>query len=70
MTTPASPDICRIPAFAEMCGVPIEEAAEWVRNGTVPSIEMDGQRVVNMVRFRADLLSGKSTFAEGDYRHE
>jgi hypothetical protein len=53
-----------------MCGVPIEEAAEWVRNGTVPSIEMDGQRVVNMVRFRADLLSGKSTFAEGDYRHE
>ncbi|MDF5949558.1 hypothetical protein P4129_30020 [Pseudomonas aeruginosa] len=36
----SSPDICTIPAFAEMCGVSVEEAGEWVRNGTIPSTTM------------------------------
>ncbi|EPZ8359315.1 TPA: hypothetical protein ACGJQ8_000556 [Pseudomonas aeruginosa] len=36
----SSPDICTISAFAEMCGVNIEEAEEWVRNGTIPSTTM------------------------------
>ncbi|MCY1280897.1 hypothetical protein D9M68_509450 [compost metagenome] len=66
----SSPDICTIPAFAVMCGVSVEEATEWVENGTVPSTTMDDMRVVNMVRFRADLLSGKEIFDAGDYSHE
>ncbi len=63
-------DICTIPAFVEMCGVRVEEAEEWVRNGTIPSTTMGEMQVVNMVRFRADLLSGKENFEAGDYSHE
>ncbi|HFH3467479.1 hypothetical protein [Pseudomonas aeruginosa] len=66
----SNPDICTIPAFAEMCGARVEEAEEWVRNGTIPSTTMGEMQVVNMVRFRADLLSGKENFEAGDYSHE
>lgn len=63
----SSPDICTIPVFAEMCGVSIEEAEEWVRNGTIPTTTMGEMQVVNIVRFRAELLSGKENFEAGDY---
>lgn len=66
----SSPDICTIPAFAEMCGVSVEEAEEWVRNGTIPSTTMGEMQVVNMVRLRVELLSGKENFEAGDYSNE
>ncbi|WP_236175667.1 hypothetical protein [Pseudomonas pseudonitroreducens] len=66
----SSPDICTIPAFAEMCGVSVEEAEEWVGNGTIPSTTMGEMRVVNMVRFRVELLSGKENFDAGDYSND
>ncbi|MCJ1881972.1 hypothetical protein [Pseudomonas nitroreducens] len=66
----STPDICTIRAFAEMCGVNIEEAEEWVRNGTIPCTTMGEMQVVNMVRFRAELLSGKENFEAGDYSND
>jgi len=66
----SSPDICTIPAFAEMCGVSVQEAEEWVRNGTIPSTAMGEMQVVNMARLRVELLSGKENFEAGGYSHE
>lgn len=66
----SSPDICTIPAFAKMCGVSVEEAEEWVRNGTIPSTTMGEMQVVNMIRLRVELLRGKESFEAGDYSHE
>ncbi|EMH4720334.1 hypothetical protein V6N82_004140 [Pseudomonas aeruginosa] len=66
----SSPDICTIPAFAKMCGVSVEEAEEWVLNGTIPSTTMGEMQVVNMVRFRAELLTGKENFEAGDYSND
>ena len=48
----------------------VEEAEEWVRNGTIPSTTMGEMQVVNMVRFRAELLSGKENFDAGDYSND
>lgn len=66
----SSPDICTIPTFAEMCGVSVEEAEEWVRNGTIPSVTMGEMQVVNMVRLRVELLSGRESFEAGDYSND
>ena len=62
-------DLCSVKTFAEMSGVSIEEAINWVDNGTVPSLRLAEFRMVNLARLRDDLLKGKTTFTEGDYRH-
>jgi len=53
-----------------MCGVSYAEAEQWAEDGTIPSLDMGTFRMVNLARFRADLLKGKATFDAGDYRHE
>lgn len=63
-------DLCSIATFAEMCGVSYEEAAQWAEDGTVPSVQMGCFRMINLARFRADLLLGKPTFSAGDYRND
>ncbi|HHM9104240.1 Uncharacterised protein [Pseudomonas aeruginosa] len=63
-------DLCGIATFAQMCGVTYDEAAQWAEDGTVPSIQMGCFRMINLIRFRADLERGKATFDAGDYRHE
>ncbi len=56
-------DLCGIATFAQMCGVTYDEAAQWAEDGTVPSIQMGCFRMINLIRFRADLeraaLSGQ-----------
>lgn len=62
-------DLCSIKTFAEMSGVSVEEACEWVSNGTVPSMRLADFRMVNLARLRADLTKGKTEFNAGDYSH-
>ncbi|WP_425327380.1 hypothetical protein [Pseudomonas nitroreducens] len=70
MSTPnITPELCTVAAFAKMCGVTFDEAAQWAEDGTIPSLDMGTFRMVNLARFRADLLKGKNTFDAGDYRH-
>ncbi len=46
------------------------EAEQWAEDGTIPSLDMGTFRMVNLARFRADLIKGKNTFDAGDYSHE
>jgi hypothetical protein len=62
-------DLCSVGTFAEMSGVSVEEAIDWVDNGTVPSMRLADFRMVNLARLRADLLKGKTEFKAGDYSH-
>lgn len=62
-------DLCSVKTFAEMSGISIEEAIDWVDNGTVPSMRLADFRMINLARLRDDLLKGKTTFKEGDYSH-
>lgn len=62
-------DLCSVKTFAEMSGISIEEAIDWVDNGTVPSMRLADFRMVNLARLRADLLKGKTEFKAGDYSH-
>ncbi|HZX17130.1 MAG TPA: hypothetical protein VFF22_09750 [Pseudomonas sp.] len=69
MISDDSLDLCSVKTFAEMSGISIEEAIDWVDNGTVPSMRLADFRMVNLARLRADLLKGKKQFKAGDYRH-
>lgn len=62
-------DLCSIVTFATACGIPVDEVVEMLDNGTLPSVTTADFRMVNVGQLRADLLSGKDTFAEGDYQH-
>jgi hypothetical protein len=62
-------DVCSIVTFATACGIPVDEVIDLLENGTLPSVTTADARMVNVARLRADLLSGKDTFAEGDYKH-
>ncbi|QLF92796.1 hypothetical protein HW090_06155 [Pseudomonas sp. ABC1] len=68
--TDESLDLCSVKTFAEISGIPVEEVVEWVENGTIPSVRFSDFRMVNLGQLRADLLSGKKEFKEGDYSHE
>ncbi|AGI82767.1 TPA: hypothetical protein ACJYBB_004360 [Pseudomonas aeruginosa] len=65
-----TPELCTVAAFADMCGVSYTEAEQWAEDGTVPSVQMGCFRMINLIRFRADLERGKATFDAGDYSHE
>ncbi|MDT4838579.1 hypothetical protein FQZ97_723390 [compost metagenome] len=62
-------DLCSVKTFAEMSGISIEEAIDWVDTGTIPSMKLADFRMVNLARLREDLLKGKEVFAEGDYKN-
>ncbi|MNF84632.1 hypothetical protein D3C84_670030 [compost metagenome] len=62
-------DMCSVKTFAEMSGISIEEAIDWVDTGTIPSMKLADFRMVNLARLREDLLKGKTVFAEGGYSH-
>ncbi|QLC73696.1 hypothetical protein LPB260_23525 [Pseudomonas sp. LPB0260] len=68
-TTDESLDLCSVITFAEMSGISVEEAIDWVDNGTIPSLRLADFRMVNLARLRADLEKGKTEFKEGDYAH-
>ncbi|MGE8294513.1 MAG: hypothetical protein ACN6PH_03105 [Pseudomonas sp.] len=63
-------DVCSIVTFATASGIPADEVAELVDNGTLPSLTFADFRMVNVGKLRADLLSGKEEFNEGDYSHD
>lgn len=63
-------DLCSIATFASACGIPVEDVTEWVNDGTFPSTLVAGERLVNVLKLRADLLGGKEGFNAGDYDHE
>lgn len=63
-------DVCSIVTFATACGIPVDEVVELLENGTLPSVTTADARVVNVALLRADLLSGKESFNEGDYKHD
>jgi hypothetical protein len=69
MSKDDSLDLCSIKTFAELSGISIEEAINWVDSGTIPSMRLADFRMVNLARLRADLEKGKTVFAEGDYSH-
>ena len=54
MISDDSLDLCSVKTFAEMSGISIEEAIDWVDNGTVPSMRLADFRMVNLARLRAD----------------
>lgn len=62
-------DLCSVKTFAEMSGISIEEAIDWVDSGTIPSMKLADFRMVNLARLRDDLAKGKTEFKEGDYCH-
>lgn len=68
--TDTSLDLCSVKTFAEMSGVSVEEAINWIDTGTIPSMKLADFRMVNLARLRADLLKGKTSFDEGDYDHD
>jgi hypothetical protein len=69
MNKDQSLDLCSVKTFAEMSGVSIEEAINWVDTGIVPSMKLADFRMVNLARLREDLQKGKTEFNEGDYSH-
>ena len=69
MSKDQSFDLCSVKTFAEMSGVSIEEAIDWVDTGIVPSMKLADFRMVNLARLRDDLAKGKTEFKEGDYSH-
>ncbi len=62
-------DLCSVKTFAELSGVSVEEAINWVDSGTIPSMRLADFRMVNLARLREDLEKGKTVFKEGDYAH-
>ena len=62
-------DLCSVKTFAEMSGVSIEEAINWIDTGIIPSMKLADFRMVNLARLRADLDKGKTVFKAGDYDH-
>ncbi|SDJ03782.1 hypothetical protein SAMN05216588_13523 [Pseudomonas flavescens] len=62
-------DLCSIKTFAEMSGVSVEEAINWVDSGAIPSMRLADFRMVNLARIRADMSKGKTAFNPGDYSH-
>lgn len=62
-------DLCSVKTFAEMSGVSVEEAIDWVDSGIIPSMKLADFRMVNLARLREDLTKGKTEFKEGDYSH-
>ncbi|MNN87815.1 hypothetical protein D3C81_2054200 [compost metagenome] len=58
-------DLCSVKTFAEMSGISIEQAIDWVDTGTIPSMKLADFRMVNLARLREDLLKGKTVFAKG-----
>jgi hypothetical protein len=69
MSKDDSMDLCSVKTFAEMSGVSVEEAINWIDTGTIPSMRLADFRMVNLARLREDLLKGKADFKEGDYSH-
>ena len=69
MSKDDSLDLCSVKTFAELSGVSVEEAINWIDSGTIPSMRLADFRMVNLARLRDDLLKGKSEFKEGDYSH-
>lgn len=69
MSKDQSLDLCSIKTFAELSGVTVEEAVDWVDDGTIPGMRLAGGRWVNLARLRQDLLKGKKEFKAGDYSH-
>lgn len=63
-------DLCSIVTFASASGIPADEVAEWLEDGTLPSATFADFRMVNVRKLRADLLSGKDSFQPGDYSHD
>lgn len=63
-------DVCSIVTFATGSGIPADEVAELVDNGTLPSLTFADFRMVNVGKLRADLLGGKESFKAGDYSHD
>ncbi|QMV64802.1 hypothetical protein VUJ49_07020 [Pseudomonas berkeleyensis] len=63
-------NLTSIVTFASASGIPVEEVVEWVENGTIPSARFADFIMVDVGKLRADLLSGKKEFKEGDYDHE
>ena len=70
MTHVIGRDLCAIDTFATACGVEEQEVRGWVQNGTLPSVKLGDQRLINVSRLQADLLSGKDAFDAGDYDHD
>lgn len=62
-------DLCSIKTFAEISGVSVDEAFEWVSKGTVPSVRLADFRMANLALTRADMNEGKTVFNSGDYSH-
>lgn len=62
-------NLCSIVTFASASGIPVEEVTELV-DGSLPSVTFADFRMVNVGKLRADLLSGKESFAAGDYSHD
>lgn len=63
-------DLCSIVTFATASGIPTDDVVEMVENGTLPSAKFADFLMVNVGKLRADLLSGKEEFKEGDYSHD
>jgi len=62
-------DLCSVKTFAELSGVSVEQAIDWVDSQTIPSMKLADFRMVNLARLRADLDKGKTVFKAGDYAH-
>lgn len=62
-------NLCSIKTFAEISGVSVDEAFEWVSKGTVPSMRLADFRMVNLACIRADVNDGKTVFNPGGYSH-
>ncbi|GAD64081.1 MerR family transcriptional regulator [Aquipseudomonas alcaligenes] len=69
MSKDQSLDLCSVKTFAEMSGVSVEEAINWIDTGTIPSMRLADFRMVNLARLREDMAKGKTQFKEGDYSH-
>lgn len=62
-------DLCSVKTFAEMSGVSIEEANNWIDTGIIPSMRLADFRMVNLAQLREDIAKGKTEFKAGDYCH-
>jgi hypothetical protein len=62
-------NVTSIVTFATSSGIPVDEVVEFVNSGTLPSLTVNGERMVDVRTLRHDLLNGKTEFVEGGYSH-
>jgi len=54
--------------FANYVGTTLDTVRGWAQTDTIPTVKVGRHRLINIAKLTEDLISGKSSFNQGDYR--